>query len=297
MTLEQLAIFVAVAEREHITRAAEAINMTPSAVSSAIKALETSHGIRLFERVGRGIELSGVGQAFLPEARRTLSAARQAAGLLDDLGGLRAGHISIHASQTIANYWLPPRMLGFAKRYSGISIAFEAGNTKSVAKAVLEGDAEIGFIEGSIDEPALDPTHVYSDELVAVVSKSTHTLPANPTALDAYRWIVREKGSGTRTEFEHGLGAIGLTVADFDVALTLPTNEAVLNAVLNSSSAAALSRLVVAPFLASGQLRLLDVTLPPRHFTMLHHKERRLSAAAKAFKQICVAPELASRAR
>jgi DNA-binding transcriptional LysR family regulator len=54
MTLEQLRIFVAVAERQHMTRAAEALNLTQQAVSSAIVALENAHSVPLFHRVGRG---------------------------------------------------------------------------------------------------------------------------------------------------------------------------------------------------------------------------------------------------
>jgi DNA-binding transcriptional LysR family regulator len=58
MTLEQLRIFVAVAERQHITRAAEVLNLTQSAVSAAIAALEGRHDAKLFNRIGRGIELT-----------------------------------------------------------------------------------------------------------------------------------------------------------------------------------------------------------------------------------------------
>ena len=73
MTFEQLAIFVAVAEREHLTHAAEAIHLTPSAVSSAIKNLEAYYGVELFHRVGRRIELTDTGRSFLGEARATLA--------------------------------------------------------------------------------------------------------------------------------------------------------------------------------------------------------------------------------
>jgi DNA-binding transcriptional LysR family regulator len=70
MTLDQLRIFIAVAEREHLTRAAEALNLTPSAVSAAIHALETRYGVHLFHRIGRRIELSQTGRLFLVEAKR-----------------------------------------------------------------------------------------------------------------------------------------------------------------------------------------------------------------------------------
>jgi len=69
MTLEQLRIFVGVAEREHMTRAAEALNVTQSAASGAIAALEGRYGVPLFHRVGRGIQLTEAGRGFLDEAR------------------------------------------------------------------------------------------------------------------------------------------------------------------------------------------------------------------------------------
>ena len=113
MTLEQLAILIAVAEREHLTRAADAINLTPSAVSSAIKNLEQHYGVELFHRVGRRIELTDTGRIFFGEARETLARARSAELVLSELGGLMRGTLSVHASQTIASYWLPPRLMAF----------------------------------------------------------------------------------------------------------------------------------------------------------------------------------------
>lgn len=55
MTLEQLRIFIAVAEKQHVTRAASELNLTQSATSAAISALEMRYGIQPFDRVGRGI--------------------------------------------------------------------------------------------------------------------------------------------------------------------------------------------------------------------------------------------------
>ena len=69
MTLEQLRIFVGVAEREHVTKAAEVLNVTQSAASGAVAALEARYGVPLFHRVGRGIQLTEAGRGFLEEAR------------------------------------------------------------------------------------------------------------------------------------------------------------------------------------------------------------------------------------
>ena len=289
MTLEQLAIFVAVAEREHLTQGASAVGLTPSAASAAIKALEAAYGVDLFDRVGRRIELTRAGRLFLAEARRTLAAAKEAEGLLNELRGLRTGHLDIEASQTIANYWLPGRLLRLRALHPGISVGFRDGNTASVVQAVVSGRAEIGFIEGTIDEPVLAARALRADELVVVMASGARE--AAPARLDELQWVMRELGSGTRTEFEAALAVIGIDSATLPVALTLPTNEAVLSAVRGSSCAAALSRLVVAPFVASGELVVLDIALAPRQFTILRHKERRLSAAAREFERICREPD------
>ena len=83
MTLEQLRIFVAVAERQHVTEAARALNLAQSAASHAIAALEARHDTKLFDRVGRRIELTEAGHIFLAEARAVL-ARTEAAELAND---------------------------------------------------------------------------------------------------------------------------------------------------------------------------------------------------------------------
>ena len=82
MTLEQLRIFIAVAEKQHVTRAASELNLTQSATSAAIAALETRYGIKLFDRVGRGIVLTQTGRDFLNEAREVVARAKAAAAQL-----------------------------------------------------------------------------------------------------------------------------------------------------------------------------------------------------------------------
>jgi len=108
MTLEQLRIFVAVAERQHVTEAARALNLAQSAASHAIAALEARHDTKLFNRVGRRIELTEAGQVFLTEARAVLAHVEVAELALSEFGNLERGTLSIQASQTIAGYWLRP---------------------------------------------------------------------------------------------------------------------------------------------------------------------------------------------
>lgn len=289
MTFEQLRIFVAVAEREHLTQAAATLNLTASAVSAAIKTLEGFYRVRLFERVGRGIELTREGRLFLEEARQTLARMRAAERVLADLGDLSRGSVDLHASQTIANYWLPPRLMRFHSAHPGIEVRLVIGNTTAVSRAVIDGAAELGFVEGMIEQPSLAPEPLDEDRLVVVARPEALKGGARSVAetIDGLDWVLREPGSGTRSEFEAGLERLGLDPRALNVALTLPSNEAVLSAVRSGRAATALSHAVVAPFLASGELVALDLSLPPRNFTLVRHRERHLSSAAARLVELC----------
>ncbi len=289
MTLEQLRIFVAVAERLHMTRAAEALHLTQSAVSAAVNALETRHGARLFDRVGRGLALNAAGTAFLPEARAVLARAEAAERLLDELAGLKRGSVRLFASQTIAAYWLPPHMAAFAQSHPSIELRLSIGNTHQVVEAVLAGEAELGLIEGAEDAPRLERTRIAADRLI-VVAAPGHPLAdrermLGATELKALDWALREAGSGTRSEFEAALPR-GMDASDLKTALVLPSNEAILTAVAASAGGGlvtAISELAARPLIEAGRLVRLPLELPERPFYRLRHRERSASRAAEAF--------------
>ncbi len=285
MTLEQLRVFVAVAEREHVTRAAEALHMAQSAVSAAVAALEARHGTLLFHRVGRGIQLTEAGTLFLAEARGVLARAAAAELVLAELGGLRRGTLLVRASQTIASYWLPRHLVAYRQAYPGITIRLGVGNTAQVADAVRDGSAEIGFVEGGVSDPALLQHVVARDRLVVVVGVAHPWAAAG--RLDGARltesaWVLREPGSGTRAMFEAALPALGVATGGLEVALELPSNEAVRAAVEAGLGATATSASVAAGGLEAGSLVLVDVALPDRDFCVVRHAQRPLSGAAAA---------------
>jgi DNA-binding transcriptional LysR family regulator len=289
MTLEQLRIFVAVAEREHLTRAAAALHLTPSAVSSAVRALEHRYGVPLFHRVGRGIETTEAGRIFLGEARATLAHAQAAELALSELGGLKRGTLNIQASQTIASYWLPPVLVCFHDAHPAIDVRLIVGNTRSVARAILDGTANLGFVEGEIDEPALSIRAVAEDRLIAVVAAKHPWADGRrilPNDLTGARWIVREHGSGTRSAFESDLRANGIEPAALKVAIELPSNEAVLSAVESGLFVAVVSELVAAGHLRARRLVAVGLDLPPRSFSILRHRERYRTRASLALEEM-----------
>ncbi|THD54493.1 MAG: LysR family transcriptional regulator [Bradyrhizobium sp.] len=285
MTLEQLRIFVAVAEKQHVTQAASELNLTQSATSAAIAALEARYGIKLFDRIGRGIVLTQTGRDFLIEARAVLARAKAAAQVLNDLAGLKRGSLTIAASQTVGNYWLPGRLQAFHTAHPGIDLRLTVANTEQVARAVLQGSADLGFVEGDVDEPLLAARKFDGDSMIMVVGAKHPWVSRTkiaPKDLLATAWVLRERGSGTRSMFEAALRQSGIKLSDLRVALELPSNEAVRTAVEAGDCATAISDLVVAPSLAAKTLHRVRFDLPRRSFYILRHKERHTSRVEQA---------------
>lgn len=282
MTFEQLRIFISVAEREHVTAAARALHLTQSAVSAAIAALEARHGVKLFHRVGRGISLTEAGQMFLGEARGVLARAAAAETMLDELGGLKRGRLRVVASQTIAAYWLPPILALFHELYPALSVELAIANTEQAAAYVHDGAADLGIVEGEVDDPALAHWPIGEDRLVLIRSSPFSEKTIKPAWLRQARWVVREQGSGTRSTFDRHLRALGVNPATLTVALVLPSNESVRTAVEAGAGVAVLSSLAVARALKTGALYAAPLEFGPRRFFALRHKERYRSKAADA---------------
>ena len=285
MTLEQLRVFVAVAERQHVTRAAAVLNVAQSAVSAAIAALEVRHGAKLFHRVGRGVELTEAGALFLVEARALLARVEAAGLVLSELGNLKRGTLAVQASQTIASYWLPRHLVAFRHKYPGIDIRVTIGNTAQVATAVLEGATDLGFIEGMIEDPMLTKEQVARDQTVIVVG-TEHAWSTidrlEPERLIETDWVLREPGSGTRSTFEAALQGFGVSPGALRLALELPSNEALRAAVEAGLGATVISSSVAAPSLEAGLLHRVRFDLPERHFQVVRHVARCRSRAADA---------------
>jgi DNA-binding transcriptional LysR family regulator len=193
--------------------------------------------------------------------------------------------LTLAASQTVANYWLPSRIQAFRKAHPGINLQVTIANTEQVARAVNRGDADLGFVEGEVDDPSLAVRKMEGDSLAIVVGAG-HPWIGKPriTAklLRETPWILREPGSGTRSMFEAALKKFGIKLSDLDIRLELPSNEALRVAVESGDCATAISDLVVVQSLAAGTLHRIQIDLPKRSFFALRHKQRYVSQAERA---------------
>ncbi|CDZ28227.1 LysR substrate-binding domain-containing protein [Neorhizobium galegae] len=293
MTLDQLRIFLEVAAREHVTRAAEALNLTQSAVSAAISALEARHAVILFNRVGRRIELTEAGKLFVPEARAVLERAQTAEHVLADLGGSASGILRVHASQTVASYWLPARLVSYHERFPRVDLRLTVGNTQSAAEAVLTGAAELAVVEGEVFLVGLKRRKVAEDRLVLVVG-SRHPWAdgrkIRSSDLLETNWIMRERGSGTRSAFEAQLINLGIEPQSLSVVLEMPSNEAAMAAVEAGLSATVLSSRAASSHSFSGRFHIADFPMPLRQFSAIFHGERHVTRALRAMLDLLNEP-------
>jgi DNA-binding transcriptional LysR family regulator len=151
---------------------------------------------------------------------------------------------------------------------------------------MIDGLADLGFIEGEIDEPALLRQRIPGDRLVLVVGESHPWFArkaVKPAQLGETGWVLREPGSGTRQVFETAARALGVDLKSLPVVLELPSNEAVRSAVEAGAGATVISELVVQSSLRYGALHEVAFKLPRRDFAVLRHRDRYRSQAERAF--------------
>jgi DNA-binding transcriptional LysR family regulator len=223
-----------------------------------------------------------------------LDQAETAEALLLDLAREPRGRLRVHASQTVASHWLPQRLMTLHERHPGIELSLATGNTAGVAEAVALGAADLGFVEGEVSQGDLLRQSVARDWLVLVASVDhplAHKDSISHEDLMAERWVLREPGSGTRAEFEGWLVTQGLSLADLQVAIALPSNEAVLSAVTHGRYLAALSHRTIASAAQAGWVRTRALPGAQRTFSVLSDPRRHRTRAMAALLEIVTADQ------
>jgi DNA-binding transcriptional LysR family regulator len=260
-TLRQLEIFLAVAREGRLALAAERLHLSSSAVSMALKELEAQLGLRLFEKVGRHLELSAHGRRLAREAPGLLGLAEALPGRLQGEAGELSGELSIAASTTIGRYLLPPLIAAFSHAHAQVRIRLTVANARDAAAALASGRADVAFVEGVSAAGGFDAGAWQTDRLAVVMAappSGYRVAAVTPERLQRLDWILREPGSGTREIFEHALSAAGLKPPL--PRLVFDDTEAVKRAVAAGWGAGCLSLLAVGDLIEAG--RLIELPTP-----------------------------------
>ncbi|BAZ14733.1 LysR family transcriptional regulator [Calothrix sp. NIES-4071] len=301
MTLDQLKIFLAVAEHMHFTRASEALYISQPAVSGAIQGLEEEYGVKLFHRINRHIEITSAGQLLQVEAQKILDQVALAERGLRELNNLQRGELRLGASLTIGNYWLPDFISEFKRQYPGIQVNCTLGNTEVIIAGTISGSFDLGLVEGEVqpsDTCSLEKKIVGNDCLVIVVGKTHPWYERDFISLEELTttdWVMREIGSGTRQRFEQALQQWGIETSKLNSILEFSSGEMVKAAVENGVGATALSELMVKKEVQLGVLRPIQLTMGKdssykheivREFILIKHQQRFQTLVCQVFEKM-----------
>ena len=155
MELRQLEAFVAVAEESNFTRAAARLYVAQSGLSATIRSLERELQAPLFVRTTRRVDLTPAGAAFLPEARRTLAAARAAAGAVAAVEGLERGTLTLGVMQSVWLFDLPSLLARYHATYPGIGLRLVHTSSLELGRLLREGAIDMTFAT-ALDEWSSD---------------------------------------------------------------------------------------------------------------------------------------------
>jgi DNA-binding transcriptional LysR family regulator len=286
-SLRQLEVFLAVARDESVSRAAKALHMSQSAVSGSLSDLERQFDVLLFDRVGKRLQLSALGRGVRSRAESVLDQAREFERALEnqkDGGRLRVG-----ATLTIGNYLAVPLMARFAREGNGPHPTLAIANTEEIARQVANFEIDVGLIEGEIEHADLEVTHWRHDDL-AVFCAPTHPFARKRALVDAdlrrAKWIVRERGSGTRQTFDRAMRGL---LSELDIALALQHTEAIKGAVQAGLGIGCISRIALEDAFQRGTLKACRVPHRDfrRQFFFLLHRHKYRSVGIQRWLDLC----------
>lgn len=261
-SLRQLEVFLATAKHENVTKAAQQLAMSQSAASGALAELEAQFAVLLFDRVGKRLRLSGLGEQVRGQAENLLEQAQEFERALAGEGAV--GYLKLGATLTIGNYLAVAMIAEFRQNFPHAEVSLVVANTESIARSVRDFELDVGLIEGELSHPNLETLPWREDELQVFVAPD-HPLACQKTVSDAdlltQAWIVREPGSGTRQAFDRAMQGI---LSKLDISMELQHTEAIKRAVAAGLGVGCLSKICLKEAFANGSLLPLEV--PTRNF-------------------------------
>ncbi|MGM0534232.1 MAG: LysR substrate-binding domain-containing protein, partial [Campylobacterota bacterium] len=199
MTLTQLQCFYALCRYKSVSKAAMTLHKSQSALSLSIAALEKSLGEKLFDRVGKNLYLNERGRLFYRQSKSHYDSLTAAKSLFET--EKIAGILHVSASKTIANYLLPQVYYDFLCRYENVALQANTQNSAAIIDDVVKGRLDMGFIENTPPHSAhIRAQKIGADKLLVLSSDQNAPKRCYIDSIDK-RWIMREKGSGTREFF------------------------------------------------------------------------------------------------
>ena len=287
LTLRQLQCFSAVARHLSYTKAAEELHLTQPAVSMQIRQLEQQAGMPVTEQLGKKVHLTEAGEEIYRYAISILRQVDEMDDVLDRLKGLSGGHLNIAAISS-ASYFAP-RLLGtFHERFENVSVSINVTNQDAVVKQVLENEVDMAIMGEPPKDPQIEAI-AFMDNPLIVVAHPAHRLAGRKRIavkeLEKEVFLTREPGSGTRGAMHRFFRQHKLKVK---TGMEMGSLSAIKQGVQANLGLGLVPRGAAEVELMLRRLVELKVTGLPikRHWFVVMHKGKRLSAAAEAFTRL-----------
>jgi DNA-binding transcriptional LysR family regulator len=286
LTLRQLEVFAAIARTDNVSRAAEALNMSQSAASSALVELERQFDCPLFDRIGKSLRLNSTGRGLLAQVEDLLAKAGEIEGFL---AGGKLGPLAVGATLTIGNYLATLIVAEYLQRHPESRVDLKVSNTRNVLDGLIRCELDVGLIEGEANDPDLLIEPWLADELVVFCApqhKLAQVAQVSNQQLADENWILRERGSGTRALFDR---VVAPALAQVSIQLQLEHTEAIKRVVEAGLGLSCLSRVSLRDAFRRGSL--VEIKTPQfnlqRHFYFVQHRQRHISPASRTFLALC----------
>ncbi|WP_043315478.1 LysR family transcriptional regulator [Microbulbifer sp. HZ11] len=284
MEIQWLRAFLAIAEQNSVSEAAEQLHLTQPAVSKRLASLEAQLGAPLFDRIGRKLQLTNAGRALLPRARHILNEVSDAEHELRSLGETIGGSLRIATSHHVGLHHLPPVLREFSNLYPDVSLDIDFLDSEQAYEALMAGEYELAVVTLALkDYPNLNAQIIWPDPCV-VVAAPDHPLAQMPEldlpALARYPAILPDMNTYTgrliKREFDaHGLKLTAKLATNF-----LETIKMMAGVGLGWS---VLPKTLIDDSLAELPMPQLSIV---RNLGIIYHRNRTLSNAANALQQL-----------
>lgn len=229
MTIAHLRAFHLVAEAGSFTKAAADAGLSQPTLSAQVRKLEVAHGVSLFNRRGRTLELTATGQSLAQITARLFAAADEADALLAGAAILRRGRLRIAADSATH---VMPLLARLKARHSAVTFTLRIDNSANVVAKVLDYEADIGVAARRSPDPRLYSAALKEDRLVAFVPRRhawSRRRRIDVAEIEGKDLVIRESGSVTREIFEARLAEAGIRPA---ALIEVQSREGVREAVL-----------------------------------------------------------------
>lgn len=283
MTLKEIELFYMLSENTHVSQLSKNLGLSQPAISLAIKSLEQKLGEPLFDRIGKKLILNERGRIFKEKTYKSFLSLKDAENFFKEEG--ISGALNIASSKTIGNFIMPQIVYDFLLKYEHIAINKEVKNSAQIVEMVKNGTLDMGFIESDYNESEVIKEVMGEDSLLVVSSDVTLANEMYLDKLFCKKWVLREKGSGTREMFLKEIGLLSKDLQIFMEYLDFAEIKELLKK--NIDVITCISEVAVKEELKRKELRkikLKNINIK-RNFYCIYHKSKYKSKLFDAFKE------------